>query len=274
MSQTFFSKQDAHEKHNRLSSIAMARGQVTLWIKGTKEKRVVSVSDYDKERSALVLQSKENIFPINSKLLCTFELRGMNFFGEVTFQKSIGDYGTISFLGDFFKSERRNSFRLMTFPQYDVWAEFNLGDEGQGGNVIGLKNRVSQTGLFKNFLKLVNERDSQTEASEAGILKIRVQDISTTGLGMHIGELEKEYFPKDQIFEKVSIRFSDAVIEIPKLRVMYVAPYIGPDKNLKQFKVGIQFEQLPINLDEAIGKKINQLLRSNDHNKDFENFIK
>lgn len=273
MSQTYFSKQDAAEKQNRLSGIANIRGEVTLWLKGSKDKKILTVTDFDKERTALVLESKDNLFPVNSRVLCSFSYRGMNFFAEVLYQKSIAGYGLISFTGDFYKSERRNSFRLMTFPQYEVWCEINLGEAYQGGKVVGLKNRISQTGIFKNFLKLVND-DAADTGPETGVLKLRLQDLSVTGLALHIGELEKEYFSKDQTFENVTLRFTDEVVTIPKMKVMYLAPYVGADRNLKQYKVGVRFEELPTVIDEALGKKINQLLRENDHNRDFETFIK
>lgn len=273
MSQTFFSKLSAEEKQSRLSTLGSSHGEVTLWIKGSKDKKVLKVKDFDRERTAIVLESQDDLFPLNTQLLCTFEMRGMNFFSQVSFQKSIGGYSVIQFSGDFFKSERRNSYRLLTFPLYEVWAEFDLGEEYQGGNVVGLKNRVSQTGIFKNFLNLVNE-NKETETTSTGELKIRVQDLSTTGMAIHIGELESAYFCKDRLFEKVNIRFTDEVIQIPLVKAMYIVPYVGPDKNLKKFKVGLHFEDLPLNVDQSLGKKINQLLRANDKNKDFENFIK
>lgn len=273
MSQTFFSKLDAEEKKSRLSSLGSAHGEVTLWLKGSKDKSHYRVHDFDRERSAIILETKADLFPLNTELLCSFEMRGMNFFSKVVFQKSVGDFAVIVFDGDFFKSERRNSYRLLTYPHYQVWASFNLGKEYQGGNVIGLKNRISQTGIFKNFLNLVND-EKDPEASSAGLLRVRIQDLSTTGMAIHIGELEHEHFPKDHVFQNVPISFTDGVLTVPAVRVMYVAPYIGPDRNLKQYKVGLRFDELPLTLDQALGKRINQMLRANDKNKDFENFLK
>lgn len=273
MSQTFFSKQDVAEKQNRLNGIASVRGKVTLWLKGSKDKKNFTVTDFDKERTALVLDTKDNLFPINSQVLCTFEYRGMNFFSQVTFQKSIVGLALLIFNNDFYKSERRNSYRLMTYPQFQIWCEIDLGKFYEGGNVVGLKNRISQTGIFKNFLKLVNSPE-ETGAEASSMLKIRVQDLSTTGMSIHIGELEKEHFAKDKIFENVNIRFTDSVIQVPKIKVMYLVPYVGADRNLKQYKAGIHFENIPTIIDEALGKKINDLLRQNDNDKDFENFLK
>ncbi len=273
MSQTFFSKLDASEKNARLSSFAHAQGEVTLWIKGSKEKQNLRVTSYDKERSSLVLETRDEVFPINSKLLCSFEFRGMNFFAEVMLQKSIGGQFLVHFPGDFFKSERRNSYRLLTFPLYEVWTTIDLGEEYEGGNVVGLKDKRSQTGIFRNFLNLVNNEENP-DKNVTGSLRLRVQDLSTTGMAVHIGELETSQFKKDREFEKVDLSFPDETIRIPKIRVMYVVPYIGSDKNVKKFKVGIRFEDVPLGLDQKLGKKINELLRANDNNSEFEDFIK
>lgn len=272
MSETFFSKLDATEKSSRLTSLASARGLVTLWIKGSKQKLDFVTLEFDKIRQSLVLETKDDIFPIASTLLCSFEFRGMNFFSQVRLQKNPSGNALIEFTGDFFKSERRNSYRLMTYPIYQVWGEFDLGESYQGSNVVGLKSKTSQTNIFKSFINLVNEhKDSEADIS---VLKIRIQDISTTGMAIHIGELENPYFGKDQLFKKVRILFPDQLIEIPLVRVMYAAPYVGPDRNIRKFKIGLHFEELSLALDQALGKKINELLRENDNNKDFENFIK
>lgn len=273
MSQTFFSKLDASEKTSRLSSFAHAGGEITLWVKGTKEKQNIKVFSFDKDRTSLVLETRDEPFPINSKLLSSFEFRGMNFFAEVILQKSIGGQILVHFPGDFFKSERRNSYRLLTFPLYEVWTSIDLGEEYEGGNVVGLKDKRSQTGIFKNFLNLVNNVEDP-DVNSTGTLRLRVQDLSTTGMAIHIGELETSQIQKDRVFENVDLIFTDETLRLPKIRIMYVVPYIGSDKNVKKFKVGVRFDEVPLHLDQKLGKKINELLRENDNNKDFEEFIK
>jgi hypothetical protein len=270
MSQTFFSKQSPDETISRLGLLASSRGNVTLWLKGTKHKNHFNVFKFDRERMEIILDSRENFYRDGASVLCSFELRGMNFFSEVVFKESVGGFSVLQFKNILYKSERRNSYRLLTFPMYEVWADFDLGEVYEGGKVVDLKSRISQTALFKNFLKLVNSKG----AEEEGKLSIRVQDLSTTGMALHIGELETPFFRKDLIFEKVDIRFSDEVIQIPKVKIVYMVDYLSSDKNLKKYKLGVHFDELPKHLDDRIGKKINRLLRENDNNKDFENFVK
>lgn len=271
MSQIFFSKQDSSEKLSRLSLLGSSRGVVTVWLKGKKDKHEFTVHKYDKDREEIVLDAKEKIFKTGDIVLVTFELRGMNFFSEVTYVESISGYPVLQFKGTLFKSERRNSFRLLTYPHYEVNAEFDLGKVYEGGNVIDLKNRNNQTGLFKNFLKIVGDNNQEGDLAK---LKIRVQDLSTTGIALHVGELEHEYFAKDLVYQNVVLNFGDETITVPEVKIVYVVNFISNDKNLKRYKVGLHFDNLPAKVDDEIGKKINSLLRQNDQNKDFENFIK
>lgn len=271
MSQTFFSKLDQLEKTNRLAQLGASRGKVTVWTKGNKNKDVLPVLKFDKERQELVLDSRDELFPDDAQILCTFELRGMTFFSQAIFKKSVGDFCVLQFKFDFFKSERRSSYRLLTFPIYEVWAEFDLGESYEGGKVIDLKSKTNQTQLFQNFLKLV---EGKVEKEQVGQLKIRVQDLSATGMAIHIGEMEREYFDKDSTFKNVVITFTDEKIEIPEVKVVYVVDYLSNDKNMKKYKVGIHFPNLSTKIDDLLGKKINKLLREIDSNKDFENFLK
>lgn len=270
MSQTFFSKLAASEKNNRLGQLGNSKNRVTIWIKGGKEKHLLPVLKYDMGREELVLDSQEHVFDKDVPVLCTFDLRGMSFFSQVIFKKSIGNFSVLHFSGDLFKSERRSSYRLMAYPLYEIWAQFDLGEKYEGSNIVDLNRRSSQTKLFHNFIKLI-EGD---ENSELGRIKIRVQDISTTGMAIHVSDLELDYFVKDKIFQKVMIEFPDQVIEIPEVKAMYIVDYISNDKNIKRYKVGCHFPNLAPYLDDLLGSKINKLLRESDFDKDFENFIK
>ncbi len=269
MSQTFFSKLDQAEKNNRLSAICNNRGRVTIWVKGQKEKHVLEVVMYDKDSVTLALNTKDDLYPNNAEILCSFEFRGMNYFSQTLFQKSVGDFACIKFESDLFKSEKRSSYRLMTFPQHDVWAEFRLDEAYEGGKVIDFRTKQSTTAIFNKFLTLV-----EGDVSNPDALKIRVQDLSTTGMALHVGELEARYFPKEAVFKNVKLKFTDEEIVIPEVKIIYSVSFIGSDKNLKKFKLGIHFENLSNTLDHHLGKKINSLLRESDHNKDFENFKK
>ncbi|HXH74360.1 MAG TPA: hypothetical protein VNJ08_05315 [Bacteriovoracaceae bacterium] len=275
MSQTFFSKQDVPEKNNRLGQLGNSKTSITIWIKGKKEKHHLPAAMYDKERLELIVDSQEEIFPNGTEILCTFQIRGMTFFSQVIFRKSAGNNSILHFKNDLFKSERRTSYRLLTYPLYNVWADFDLGVKYEGSNVLDMNARAPrtrQTKLFQNFLKLADEQAAEPE--NLSRIKIRVQDISATGMSIHISDLEAMYFMKDMTYTKVFINFVDEILEIPNVKIVYVVDYISNDKNIKRYKIGCNFTNLGVTVDDLLSKKINKLLRENDFNKDFETFVK
>ena len=273
-SQTYFRKLDDQEKNSRLWQLSQAKVPVIVWMKGEKTKHTFQIQDYNKDLFQITSTTEKSPFPEYAELLLSFEYKGMNFFSQVTQRKTAGDQ--IAFLFDkiLYKSERRSSYRLMTYPIYEVFAHFPLEESYEGGKVVQMKGGQSQTALFKNFLKLVEpEKTGKKEEDDSGILKMVVQDFSTTGLSIHIGEVERKFFSKDYVFRNLKLVFTDETIIIPEAKVVYVVDFIGA-KGLKKVKVGIHFDNVSSTLDEALGRKINKLLRDIDSNKDFENFLK
>jgi len=240
MSQTFFRKLDSTEKINRLTQLSSSNGQLVAH---------------------------------DSEILCSFEFRGISYFSQVKISKLGPENSSLIFATDLFKSERRNNFRLLTHLIYDVWGEFDLGEKYEGSNVVDFSSRTNQTKMFQNFLKLADGKNKEIDEDLTKI-KIRIQDISVTGMAIHVSDLELKYFEKEKVFKNVNILFPDEIITVPEVKIVYVVEFLAQDKKSRRFKVGCNFSNLPSNIDDSLGKKINSLLRENDFNKDFENFIK
>ncbi|HLT22993.1 MAG TPA: hypothetical protein VKZ84_06105 [Bacteriovoracaceae bacterium] len=266
MSQTFFSKQTPEEKISRFNQLVSLGEKMIVWQKGSQVKHSFKATHFDKDRNELVVDNEEVLFAVGSKLLGSFEVRGMNFFCELVISKSAKGYTLFNVGETLFKSERRSSYRLLTYPIYEVYALFHVDHLVENSSVVNLNTGISRKQLFKNFLKLVDKGDSEKQ-----YVKVRVQDLSTTGLALHISELEEKFIVKDQVYKNLEIHFTDDVITIPEAKVVYVVPYIA--EKSRKFKVGVNFPNLSSKIDNLLGKKINELLRSIDSNKDFENFI-
>ena len=270
MSQTYFSKLDPKEMESRLIQLATSKGLLTIWVKGSKTKHKLQVYAFERSRNEIILDSSDDLYSLGESILCSFDLRGMSFFCEVIFNKSLGR-SILQIKKDVYKSEKRGSYRLLTFPIYEVYAEFDLGEAYEGGKVVDFKSRTSQTALFKSFLHLVNELNQKNQHQK---VKYRVQDLSATGMSLQIGEIDSQIFSKDFVFKEVTLHFKDGTILVPEVKVVYVVNYIAGDKNLKKYKVGLHFPNLPSKIDEQIASRINKLLREIDSNKDFENFTR
>lgn len=253
----------------RLQLAASSKTQLILWIKGSKEKFKLVTTDFNKSKNEIMAEGKFSFLP-GAELLASFEARGMSFFSKVKVSGVAPDEIKILFYNDLFKSERRNSYRLLTYPNYNVNAHFGLGEQYKGGSVFPINKKPSQTEIFKNFLKIVEDSSD----AERTVGKFRVQDLSVTGMSINIGDLETDFFIKDQLFHNVKLTFPDEQIILPEVKVVYIINAISAQKSGQKFRVGLHFSNLPSLVDDQLGRKINKLLRHKDTDQDFENFIK
>lgn len=269
MSEIYFSQQNLPETISKLSQVVQSKLKVTLWLKGQKEKFNFLPLQFDKDKLELTIDNNSLVFPQKSTVLCSFDLLGVSFFSEIIYEsRAIKD--VIIFKNPLYKSERRSSFRLLTFPHHHVWSVFDIQTASEDRKVLDLKNRGAQTKLFKSFLKIIGD----SETLDQNKIKIRVQDLSTTGMALEITDLEAGYFDKGMSFHKVDLIFNDETIQIPHAKIVYVVNYISKERGTKKYKVGVHFENLLPALDDKLGKKINSLLRQTDSDKDFEKFLK
>lgn len=272
MSKDIFSILTNSEAKSKLSMLDNSQGNVTVWKKGQKEKFKYNVTNFDRTSMQLYLNAVKIDFNLGESVLCSFTLKGLNFFAEVVYQQSSDDNIFLKFNKELYKTERRNSFRLLTFSHFDIWAEFRPESMVEGENIIEFKTRIGHTELFKRYLRLVDNQGKDGEDDFK--IKIRVVDISATGMALQIGHLEEEYFKKDMVYENVEIIFAKDVVKIPRLKIVYIVDYINSNSGFRTYKVGIHFENLPTVIDNKLGSIINNLLRDQDFGKDFEQLIK
>ncbi len=269
---TIFTSLSRSEKQSKLWQLSQANNVCTLWAKGSKQKIPFKVYSYSREEDSLAVFADDASLQINQEVLGTFDLKGVSFFFKAKIEKAHEDKVLLTFIGDFYKSERRNNFRLMAYPIYSIYCLFDLPAGYEGRGVIDFKSKMSQTGLFKSFLKLV---DNDPQSEDLRRLKLRVQDISATGLSLSVGEDELEWIKAGELLNPLQIQFSDLSLEVKKARVVYVVDYLShSERGIKKYKVGIKFEGVDEIFDRTLSQKINSLLREIDANSDFEDFLK
>ena len=270
--QTNFTTLTEAEKKSKLWQLATHKGQCTLWRRGQKERSVFRIKEFDKAEGKLVLHVEPGSPSLGTDVLGSFELKNVAFFFKSKIVASTANTLVLDTSGEFYKSERRQNYRLLTYPIYDINAHFVLPEDYQGGKVVDIRNKNSQTGLFRSFLKLVEPEGSDQLGNR---LKLRVQDLSVTGLSIHIGEIELPFFRTGEVLNGLVIDVAGESLEIPQTKVVYVVDQIGHfESHQKKFKVGLRFEKLPEDLDLRLGTKINELLRQVDANNEFEDFLK
>lgn len=265
---THFTKQNIKEKESRFHTLAREGLSLTVWAKGSKLREIFEVHSFSKSDKILSLKINETSYA-GQAILFAFILNGVNYFGEGNLSNIIDGKFKADVSGDLYKSERRDNFRLLTYPHHEAFVQvpFEMDQNINPSNVIGFDTKMSQTGLFKNFLKIVGE-DEKVEIKD-NFAKFRVLDISVTGLSFQIGEIEKEYLDNIRVLKPMHLFFQEEIL-IPSGEIRYIIPLVR--SNGSAYKVGVQFLDIDLNLDQKLGKFINKAMRSFES--DFEDFLK
>lgn len=266
-----FTKIGSDEVKSKLNQIKSKGDTVTVWIKGRAVRETYTVIEIINAKKLKVYPTKTTHL-MDNDVLFKFEAGGLNYFSTAKLYKDSNENAYFIDIGkEVFKSERRSSYRLLTYPAYDVKISFYVQDNYKGSNVVDIKTGTSQTGIFKSFLKIMGQKDANSSITE---IIFRVQDISVSGVSFVIGKLDNKYFKKDETIENFKIYFDGEEFIVENARIVYVIDYIQADKKgLKQHKVGLEFSDVSTTMDSMIGKKINEILRSNESNDEFEDFI-
>lgn len=265
-----FSKVKTDEALRKLSHLKEDDGEIVIWLKGRAIRESYSVIELQKDNIVKIYPVKTDHL-VNNDVLVKFTTAGQNFFTEAKLMKDESDHYILKCDKNFYKSERRSSFRLLVYPVYDVKIMFLVKDGYKGSNIVNISTGQSETGIFKSFLKVLGQ-DTDANTQE---IYYRVQDLSTSGVSFVIGEIDLKYFKKDEKLHDFKISFDQEEFIVQGARVVYVIDYIQFNKKgLKQYKVGLEFDQLSTAMDSKLGKKIADVLRKNEANDEFEDFIK
>ncbi len=268
----YFTELNRQELVSRLKSLVNNKLELLTWIKGRAAKEYYNPLSLNIEQNKLKVTPVSSFNFVGKDILYKFQIAGSHYFGigKIVKEAKTGDF-YLEFEVKLYKSERRASYRLITYPHHDARVHFKVDDNYDGNNVVDIKTGLTQTGIFKSFLKLIGQRNEFDQNN----LAQRVLDISVTGLSFIVGEAEKSLFKKNQLLESFTISFNGDEFMIPSATIVYVVDYFQYEKKgIKQYKVGVQFNDLSTNIDTQLGKKINQILRENESNDDFEQLLK
>lgn len=273
---TIFKALDDAEKKSKLFQLANGKSSniVTVWKKGSSEKYELKATDYIRAKSEIYFNGKFDESLTGESLLMTFELSGLHFFGKCRLQSKANLSPCLVCDDDIYKSERRNNFRLLTYPHHQVFLNINVGkEEIERSNVLSLNTGKSETGIFKNFLEILDEDKDEKPEDFEGYLRFRVIDISVTGLAFQFGKIEKQFFKElNKSLGNVYLDFNGDMIRIPDAKILYIVDKPVSNSSAILYKAGVQFLEVDTNLDAVLAKRINETLRSTEA--EFEDFIK
>ena len=266
---TSFTKQNLKEKQSRLNTVVRKGLDLVIWEKGSKDREKFHALKFNKNNLLLSIQAYKSSNLIGKNILYSFTINGLNYFGKSQLKHLDGSMFSLDLNEDMYKSERRETYRLLTYPHHTVHCHIPVPQEELNkSKVVDMRTGLSQTGLFKIFLDIVGNEEEFV--AKNGFARFRVLDVSVSGLSFRIGEIEKNFISLGQELEPVFLFFNNEEILIPKAIVKHMVPLV--DGHGKAYKIGIQFQEVDTNMDELLGKLINDALR--DFESEFEDFIR
>ena len=273
-----FSLLTDNESKSTFQTLCRKESRIVLWKKGSPTKLNFIAEGFNKDQKLIQLKPDGHTSSstlIGETILANTSLESLQYFfsGKLSFDKTNNVY-FLNLSENVYKFERRKNFRLATVAKHQAKITLKLPESfAPPANVFKLNSRGEQTKLFKAFLEMLNEIDNGD--SKTFKVSFKVLDISTSGLAFVVGELEKKYLFESDIFTNSHLEFNQASYIIPKIKLVYIMDFIDPSKpGTRLFKVGLQFQELPDEIDNAISMQISKELRDSDMNRVFEEFLK
>lgn len=267
----YFQQLIEKEKLSKLTQAGRSQSLLTIWLKGAKQKYKITCEEFMPKEQRLICSGLLAKDLVGNSVLFTFELNGLSFFGTGELKDLTKGRCALETNAKLFKSERRSSFRLLTFPHHQAYLHLPVNEEDvESGNVFGIKSGMSETGLFKSFLNLIKSEEEGIERE--GHAAFRALDLSATGVAIKVGPVEESHFEKGKKIGPVALALNEESVEIPDSEVVYKVDLVSQNGEKRVYKVGLKF----LGVDEALDQRLVRLVNSalKDFEEEFEDFIK
>lgn len=277
-----FIKLSIEEMGSKLTSLAKQKEVIKVWEKG-HDSFLYRVKDYtalktpDSADFFLTLFSEgeeSDLALIGKSVYFNFTLNDSDYFSEGKISHDDAHNTLVIRLVDnFYRTEKRDNERLLTFPHHQVYAYFKVLNEKNESNVIELKREEDKLYIdYKNKQKKeLKERLKKKISDVEDLIGFRALDISHSGIAFIINGDESKYFNDNNKYS-FYILFDGDIFVVKGASLVYKVDYVGGPQGKKRFKVGLNFNPV-----ENLSRHIVELLRESSGagsiQKEFEDFV-
>ena len=280
-----FIELDWAELTEDIHNLVASNAKVKIWEKGDLPDLCEVVNSHSNEEGEEFCQQlrlrlgKVDDSWKTKDLFMQFSLGGLDYF---TKGKVVEVLGNEDFWFEMnphvFKMEKRGDERLLTYPNFQVYAYFKIQKQVNTQNLIFINKHVEDNHkAFKKFQELSNEeileaQDRVESDQEDELIGFRALDLSSSGIAFLVNEKEKAYFSNDIGELNITLLFDKDVFKLSSAKMVYNVDYVNPRMgNLPMAKIGFTFSDNP-ELTKLIDQKIKESGGDEAH-KDFENFV-
>jgi hypothetical protein len=231
----YFSVLSRQEVELAAEEIMAEKSPVRVWPKGKSEKAVeeYEISTFEKDKLVLVVKSKGSFLSI----LSASGLAGKEIFVKV--------------------GQGKNQYFTVTTLQYDKDTRLYR---------ISLAGEVYKSQQRSNYRLMANSFNNiQFKMNE---IVFEGLDISAGGTSFLVDATDKELYAKEKRFGPCTLRFNRMNFDIPVAKIAATWDQFNPDGSPSdKLKIGVAFEQLRPDVDEALFKHINSEARAEEMRK-------
>jgi len=283
MDQNNFIDLSIQEVTTKLKILAQNKEVVKIWMKNQKsifyrlcDILVLNTAEsYDVHLSFFSEGEGRDGTLIGQHVYLSFHFNQIDYFAEgVMLQDETHDKVMVKLTGEVYRTEKRHSERLITFPHHQVYTYFKIlkksHDLEVAKNVIPIKspdNVSSDSAKKKIDLK---EKIKGRVEDTSDLFGFRTLDISKTGIAFVVGESEGQHFKENK---KMSfyILFNNEMFLIKGAELVYKVDYLGAKDN-KSFKVGLTYAPIE-KLTHHLTSVLSETSKPDEAQREFENFL-
>lgn len=284
---TNFIKIETKDMLLKMSRLASDKGEVNVWNKGedSSNYKASASSLIDDESGNFVIlklfSEEDDSKFLNREIYLSFSVLNVDYFGEGYFEQFSGDeHLTIKLSSKIYRSEKRGSERLLTFPHHQVYAYFKIAEaKEEMSNVISMVDLKSKT---KRDNKKGFDRISETgsiQAAELSMLEsdevvgFRVLDLANNGISFLADQIQKQFFINERLFDSFHLLFNGEAFTIKNGLLIYNVDYVRGKKGEDPiYKMGLKFETHG-NLSDKLKDTLDESSFSQTTRNDFEEFV-
>ncbi len=277
-----FIKLSIDEMGPKLNGLAKQKEVIKVWIKG-ETSSLYRVSDYTVLKTPESADYLLTLFSegdesdelyIGKSVLFNFTINEADYFSEGFISHDDIHKTLVMRLSEsFYRTEKRDNERLLTFPHHQVYAYFKVLNDKDESNVIELKREEDK--LYIDYKikqkKELKERLKKKISDVEDLIGFRALDISRSGIAFMINNDESKFF-KDSIKYSFYILFDGDIFVVKGASLVYKVDYVGGPEGKKRFKIGLNFNPV-----ENLTKHIVDLLRESSGagsiQREFEDFV-
>lgn len=283
---TNFIKIDTNDMVTKIARLASDKGDVSIWNKGqdSVDYRANESKLIDDETGKYVLiklfAEKEDANFIGKDILISFTVRNVDYFGEGKFSVDENpEFVSIKLASKIYRSEKRGSERLLTFPHHQVYSYFKIAETtDEMDNVISLADlKTKSKKEKKGFDKMSETGTIQAAELEAGeneeVVGFRVLDLANNGISFLADESQKQFFISERIFDTLLLMFDGDTYTLKNGLLIYNVDYVGGKKGEAPiYKLGIKFDSHP-DLSDRLKAALDKTSVLQTIRHDFEEFV-